>query len=147
LADNWRNGAVIALEPVPDLGVQTLLDHELARQVKLFNEEERASMTTTRITVCGLTAQTTTHRSAKAGLVTSLDVVTKAGGQAYITGVTVATKEDNATRRRDAETIVAGFQVLPPRRCSQSERPSGPALDNIGRCSKHNKRPERYASI
>jgi hypothetical protein len=48
LADNWRNGAVIALEPVPDLGVQTLLDHELARQVKFFDEEERASMTTTR---------------------------------------------------------------------------------------------------
>lgn len=58
--------------------------------------------------------KTTTRRSAKAGLVTSLDVVTKAGGQAYIAGVTVATKEDNATRRRDAETIVAGLQVLSP---------------------------------
>jgi hypothetical protein len=114
LAVAWRNVAVIALEPVPDLDVQTLLDHELARQVKFFDEQERASMTTTRSTVCGLTAQKTTRRNVNAALVTSVDVVTKTGGHSYIAGITVATEENNDTYRRDAETIVAGFQVLPP---------------------------------
>jgi hypothetical protein len=113
LADAWRNVAVIALEPVPDLDVQTLLEHELARQVKFFDEHERASMTTTRSTVCGLTAQKTTYGNANGGLVASVDVVTKTGGQSYIAGITVATEENNDTYRRDAETIVAGFQVLP----------------------------------
>ena len=113
-ADNRRTSAVVAIEHVPDLGAEEILDHELARQVKFFDEEERASMTTARTTVCGLTAQKTTRRKAKIGMFTSVDVVTKAGGQAYVAGVTVVTPEGNATYLRDAESIVTGFQVLPP---------------------------------
>ena len=114
LSSNWRNVAVVALEPVPDLDVEALFDREKDRMVQFFNEEERASMTTTRKSICGLAAQQISRRSAEKGLITAVDVVTKTGGKAYVVGVLVSTKDGDERYRRDAETILNGFQVLPP---------------------------------
>jgi hypothetical protein len=43
-----------------------------------------------------------------------LSVVTKAGGNTYQAAVVQAIESGNPTHERDAETILAGFEVLPP---------------------------------
>ena len=74
-------------------------------------------------TVCGLPARKYTRNATDAGLgggaptgrtVTSLHVIAKQDEDVYWAQVIVGVQPGNSEYDRDAETIVSGFQVLPP---------------------------------
>jgi hypothetical protein len=48
-------------------------------------------------------------------------VVIKTGGDTYLVGLVQTVESDNPTYQRDAETILTGFQMLPPAPASPSD--------------------------
>jgi hypothetical protein len=118
-----QNVAVVALEPAPDADAQKLFDTLRADLVKQLEAKNLpTNVKTTARTVCGLPAQMLVHPGASPGTAagapparpsTVLQVVSKTGGQTYLISVTVTVQSDT-THQRDAETILTGFEVLPP---------------------------------
>jgi hypothetical protein len=130
-----QNVVVVSLEPVPlphadadadaDADARAIFEHLRADLVKMLDAKGlRMDLTTTAGTVCGLPAETITFAGADAGLgamtapqgrpATMLHVVTKVGGDTYLVAVSQTIEPDNPTYQRDGETILTGFQVLPP---------------------------------
>jgi disulfide bond formation protein DsbB len=63
----------------------------------------------------------TSLRVAQARPVTMLLVVIKTGGDTYLVGLVQTVESDNPTYLRDAETILTGFQMLPPASAKPSD--------------------------
>jgi hypothetical protein len=115
--DPPQNVVLVTLEEVPDVDAQTIFDRTRAEVVELLEEESvPTDMTTTAGTVCGLPAQTITYAgdAANAHPLTILSVVAEAGGDTYQAAVVQTIQPGDPTHERDAETILAGFEVLPP---------------------------------
>jgi hypothetical protein len=114
------------IEPAPDADAQTSFERTRADLVYMFDEEGLpTNLETTVGTVCGLPAWTVTYagtdmrvgtslRVAQARPVTMLLVVIKTRGDTYLVGLVQTVESDNPMYQRDAETILTGFQVLPP---------------------------------
>jgi hypothetical protein len=113
-----QNVVVVTLESVPDVDAQTIFDKTRADLVEIVDEQNvPTDLTTTAGTVCGLPAETITYAgdaTLNAHPVTTLSVVTKAGGDIFQAAVVQTIEPGNPTYERDAETILMGFEVLPP---------------------------------
>jgi hypothetical protein len=113
-----RNVVVVTLEAVPDVDAQTIFDKTRTDLVDVLAEHNvPTDLTTTSGTVCGLPAETITYAGDAAHdafPVTILSVVAKAGGDTYQAAVVQTIHPANSTYERDAETILTGFEVLPP---------------------------------
>lgn len=123
--DNFKPNAVVTLQKIsadigkPDLILQAQND-QLGKRLKVTD------MTSESTTVCGAPAMSSTYTAPEVKLgpkipaipprtATSLGVVYKAGDTAYVATLTVQTvKPDNQTYVKDAETILKGFQIVPP---------------------------------
>jgi hypothetical protein len=114
----------VIVESVPDADAQTIFDGFQASLANILHEEGvQADMTRTAGTLCGLPSETVTLAGADMRMgaalnampgspVTTLLVVAESGGHTYLIGVAQAIDPDNPTYQRDAETILAGFEVL-----------------------------------
>lgn len=120
-----QNVVVVGLEPAPDADAQAIFDNLRVELVKMLDAKNLTTdLTTTAGTVCGLPTQTITYAGTAMGLgamnapqgrpATILNVVTKSGGHTYLVTLMTTTEPDNPKYQRDAETILRGFQVLPP---------------------------------
>lgn len=108
----------LGILPEPaDGDMQTILDDLKTQMISVLEANDmRTNYVTTETTVCGQPARTHTSEGTLPGrTVTGLHVVTKHEGNVYWAQVVVGVKPDNATYKRDADTIVSGFQMLPPR--------------------------------
>lgn len=125
-ADGFAPNAVVTLQKInSDLGKpQQLLDaqnEQLSRKLKVTD------MKSVPAEVCGALAMSTTYTAPEVKVnpkvptipprrATSLGVVYKAGDVSYVVTLTVQTvKPDDQTYVKDSETILKGFQMLPPR--------------------------------
>lgn len=112
--------AVVTLEPAPDADTQAIFDYVRADLVQMLDAEDLPTdHTTAAATVCGLPAETVTYTDAAARelqtlAITALNVVIKVGGDTYLVTVQAITESDDPTYQRDTETILTGFEVLPP---------------------------------
>jgi Probable lipoprotein LpqN len=118
-ADGFVPTAVVTLESAPG----TIQD-----QQKIFDQErttlaDRVGVTnlqTTDTTLCGRTAELVSYDAPAMGRIPprkarTLIVIGAFNGNTYAATVTVqATEPDNPTYAHDAETILTGFQMLPP---------------------------------
>lgn len=125
-ADGFTPNAVVTLQRVSsDLGKpEQLLD---AQNEQLAKKLKATDMTSVPADVCGAPALSSTYTAPEVKLgpkapaipprkATSLGVVYKSGDVAYVATLTVQTvKPDNQTYVKDSETILNGFQLLPPR--------------------------------
>jgi hypothetical protein len=124
-ADGFTPNAVVTLQKVAaDIGKpEQILDaqnQQLAKKLKVTD------MNSTPAQVCGAPAMSTSYTAPEVKVspkikpipprkATSLGVVYKAGDVTYVATVTVQTvKADNGTFVQDSETILKGFQLLPP---------------------------------
>lgn len=120
-AEYPRKIVAVALDRVSDAShadAQTIFDGTRTDLVELFAERGWSTeLTTTAGTVCGLPAETVTYAGAPtpdAKPITMLWVVTETSGHTYLAMVTQDTEPNDTTYQRRAETILSGFQVLPP---------------------------------
>jgi hypothetical protein len=113
-----QNVVMVTLESVPDVDAQTIFDKTRADLVEILDEQNvPTDLTTPAGTVCGLPVETITYAgdaALNARPVTILSVVTKAGGDTFQAAVVQTIEPGNPTYERDAETILMGFEVLPP---------------------------------
>jgi hypothetical protein len=116
--DPPQNVVLVTIESVPDVDAQTIFDKTRTDLVEILEEENvPTDLTTTAGTVCGLPAETITYAgdaALDAHPVTILSVVAEAGGNTYQAAVVQTIEPGNPTYEGDAETILAGFEVLPP---------------------------------
>lgn len=124
--DNFTPNAVVTLQKVSsDLGrPEQLLD---AQNQQLAKKLKANDMTSSPADVCGSPAVSSTYTAPELKLspkvptipprkATSLGVVYKSGEVTYVATLTVQTvRPDNQTYVKDSETILKGFQLLPPR--------------------------------
>lgn len=125
-ADGFTPNAVVTLQKISsDLGKPAqLLD---AQNEQLSKRLKATDMKSVPAEVCGAPAMSTTYTAPEVKVspkvppipprkATSLGVVYKAGDVSYVVTLTVQTvKPDNQTYVQDSETILKGFQMLPPR--------------------------------
>jgi len=124
-ADGFTPNAVVTLQKV-DSGIgkpQQLLDAQNEQLAKKLKVTDMASVPSN---VCGAPAMSTTYTAPEVKVspkippipprkATSLGVVYKSGDVTYVATLTVQTvKPDNQNYVKDSETIVKGFQLLPP---------------------------------
>jgi hypothetical protein len=113
-----RNVVLVTLERVPDVDARTIFDQTRADLVQLFEEQNwPTDLTATAGTVCGLPAETLVYAgdpALNARPATILWVAIKAYGHTYLAAMTQTIEPGNPTYQRDAETILSGFEVLPP---------------------------------
>lgn len=118
VADDFVPNVVVTLERVT--GVDGA---ELAFQQQQQGLQEMLGATEVRVsehTQCGLPAQTVDYLAPQMGNVgphpaSVLMVVLETNSVMYLVGVTAQTFDpDNPTYRRDVDTVLSGFQVLPP---------------------------------
>ena len=113
-----QNVVVVTLEVMPDVDAQTIFDKTRTDLVEMLDEKNLPTdLTTTAGTVCGLPAETITYAGdapQNAHPATILSVVAEAGGDTYQAAVVLTTEPGKPTYERDAETILMGFEVLPP---------------------------------
>jgi Probable lipoprotein LpqN len=113
-----RNVVLVSLERVPDVDARTIFDRTRADLVQLFEVQNwPTDLTTTAGTVCGLPAETLVYAgdsALNARPATILWVVITAYGHTYLAAMTQTIEPGNPTYQRDAETILSGFEVLPP---------------------------------
>ena len=124
-ADGFTPNAVVTLQKVAaDIGKpEQILDaqnQQLAKKLKVTD------MNSSPAKVCGAPAMSTSYTAPEVKIspkinpipprkATSLGAVYKAGDVTYVATVTVQTvKADNPTYTKDSETILKGFQLLPP---------------------------------
>lgn len=127
-ADGFTPNAVVTLQKVPgDIGkpeqILQAQNEQLSQKLKV------TGLNSTSTEVCGAPAMSTsytapeldlTKRNPKAPKIppraaTSLATVYKSGDSTYVATLTVQTvKPDNPTFAQDSETILKGFQLLPP---------------------------------
>lgn len=127
-ADGFTPNAVVTLQKVPgDIGkpeqILQAQNDQLSQKLKV------TGLNSTSTEVCGAPAMSTsytapeldlTKRNPKAPKIppraaTSLATVYKSGDSTYVATLTVQTvKPDNPTFAQDSETILKGFQLLPP---------------------------------
>lgn len=127
-ADGFTPNAVVTLQKVPgDIGkpeqILQAQNDQLSQKLKV------TGLNSTSTEVCGAPAMSTSYtapeldlnkRNPKAPKIppraaTSLAVVYKSGDSTYVATLTLQTvKPDNPTYAQDSETILKGFQLLPP---------------------------------
>jgi FlaG/FlaF family flagellin (archaellin) len=125
-ADGFTPNAVVTLQKVAgDLGKPDQILQ--AQQEQLNKKLNLKDVTTTATNVCGATALSSTYTTPELKLspkippipprkATSLGTVYRAGDANYVATVTVQTiKPDDPTYVKDADEILKGFQLLPPR--------------------------------
>lgn len=121
-----QNVAIVSLDRAePDSDAQAILD-DLRSGLKDMLEAKQlpTDFATTPGTVCGLPAQALVFAGTATRLggmtlpqgrpATALHVVAEAGGHTYLIQLTTTTEPDDPKYQRDVETILTGFQVLPP---------------------------------
>jgi hypothetical protein len=120
-AEYPRKIVAVALVRVPnasDADAQAVFDDTEAGLAELFAERGwPTELTATAGTVCGLPAETVTYAGAPtpdSHPITMLWVLVETNGQTYLAMVTQDIEPDDPTYQRQAETILSGFQVLPP---------------------------------
>jgi hypothetical protein len=119
-ADNGfpRNVVGVTVDQVPGDDAQTIFDDNRAGLVALLEERGwPTSFQMTADTVCGFPAERHTYAgdpALDARPVTALWVVARACGHTYLIGLTQTIEPGHPTYQRDADMILAGFQVLPP---------------------------------
>jgi hypothetical protein len=124
-ADKFTPNAVVTLQKVPisvgkpDMILQAQND-QLTKKLKVTDMQTKST------TVCGATAVTSSYTAPEMKLgpnfptipprkATSLAAIYKSGDSYYVSTLTVQTvKGDNPTYIKDSETIIKGFQMLPP---------------------------------
>lgn len=118
VADNFVPNVVVTLEPVS--GVD---DAGLAFEQQRLGLQDMLGATDLRVsdhTLCGLPAQTIDYLTPPLGNVrphpaTVVMVAIDTDTAMYVTSLTAQTFEpDDPTYRRDVDTMLSGFQVLPP---------------------------------
>lgn len=120
-----QNVAVVSLERAPDTDAQATLDDVRGSTKEMLEAKQLPTdFTTTPGTVCGLPAQTLVFAGTATGSgdmtlpqgrpTTALQVVAAAGGHTYLISLMTTTEPNDARYQRDAQTILTGFQVLPP---------------------------------
>ncbi|SEH84720.1 hypothetical protein SAMN04489835_4838 [Mycolicibacterium rutilum] len=122
--DESPHVVVVAVSEVANISAEALLDKGSADIVALL-EEDGLSLdgAVEDHTVCGLPARTLSwedtriSEDAPAGdepaPAAALQVVAKGGGRTYHVLLMIGGEYDNPTYQRDAEAILAGFEVLP----------------------------------
>ncbi len=108
----------LGILPEPaDGDMQTILDDLKTEMITVLDANDmRTNYVTTATTVCGQPARVHTSEGSLPGrTVTGLHVVTQHEGNVYWAQVVVGIKPDNSTYKREADTIVSGFQMVPPR--------------------------------
>ena len=120
-----QNVVAVMVESVPDADAATIFDDFNASLADILEEEGLLTdLTRTAGTLCGLPSETVTVAGADMTMgttvnalpsepATTLLVVTESGGDTYLIAVVQTLDPDNPTDRRDAETILTGFEVLP----------------------------------
>jgi predicted small secreted protein len=108
---------LVSLEPAPDADAQTIFDGLRANLATSLDAKGLpAELATATTTVCGLPAQTVTYTNTgvqPARTVTTLHVVSKVGGDTYLSAVIATSERDDPTYRDDSKTILEGFEMLP----------------------------------
>lgn len=116
---NFTPTAVVTLEPVADGqgDPQTIFDQERAALVEHLGA---TGLQTTKTTLCGDNAELVNYDAPSMGRVPprkakTLMVTGTFGGNSYVATVTVqSTDSADPTYARDSDTILTGFQFLPP---------------------------------
>jgi hypothetical protein len=111
--DELPQGRVaVFVEPVSDAEVPTLFDDFTAGLEQVLAEEGLPSeLTRTAGTHCGLRSETVAVAGPDPA--STLLVVAESGGDTYLIAVAQTTNPDSPSHRRNAETILTGFEVLP----------------------------------
>jgi hypothetical protein len=118
-AKNFMTTAVVTLESVPggNTDHQTIFDQERAT---LIDRLGVTGLHTVQTTLCGDTAEIVSYDTPRTRRIPSrriktLMVASAFNGKTYVATVTVqSTKAGNHKSARDTETILTGFQMLPP---------------------------------
>ncbi len=118
-ADDFMPTAVVTLESVPggNTDHKTIFDQERAA---LIDRLGAAGLQTVETTLCGVTAEIVSYDAPSMGRIPprkikTLMVANAFNANTYVATVTVqSTEPDNRTYARDTETILTGFQMLPP---------------------------------
>jgi hypothetical protein len=117
IAQAFAPNVVVGLESGPVTDAQTLLRRERSALTTLGGA---TNVVVKPATVCGYPAESVTYTAPRMGGIASrratlLDTVGSFGGKGYVASVTIQTTDpDNPTYLRDAQTILTGFQMLPP---------------------------------
>lgn len=112
--------AVVTLESVPgDQDPDDVFDENRSNLVKMMGAFDLVTKVNT---TCGLPSETTDYIAPPMGPaprrpITMHAVVSKTGRATYLATLTIQTADgDDPTYQRDAQEIIDGFQMLPPRR-------------------------------
>jgi hypothetical protein len=119
MADNFMPTAVVTLESVPGAATddETIFDQERAALVDRLGA---TGLHTTEITLCGDKAELVNYDAPSMGhipprKIRTLMVAATFDTNTYVVTVTVqSTDPDNPAYARDTETVLTGFQMLPP---------------------------------
>jgi hypothetical protein len=116
-----RKIATVALKRLPnasDANAQTIFDGSRAELADTFTKRGwPTALTTTETTVCGLPAERVTYAgdpALNAASMTMLWVAVDTDADTYLVMVSQDFQPQDPTYQRGAETILSGFQVLPP---------------------------------
>jgi hypothetical protein len=118
-ANDFMPTAVVTLESVPggNTDHKTIFDQERAA---LIDRLGAAGLQTVETTLCGDTAEIVSYDAPGMGRIPprkikTLMVASAFNANTYVATVTVqSTEPDDRTYARDTETILTGFQMLPP---------------------------------
>jgi hypothetical protein len=124
-AEGIQDVVVVVAEEVPDVATEVIFDDGYATLVdELEKRGLPTNMTRTAGTVCGNPAETSTYEDSagtmgaaargEAPAASFLQVVAETGGRTYLVFVLAIGADDTPAYQRDAETILTGFEVLPP---------------------------------
>jgi hypothetical protein len=119
LANNFMPTAVVTLESIPGENAdhQTIFDQERAALVDRLGATGLHAIETT---LCGEKAEIVSYDAPRMGRIPrrkikTIMVASAFGADTYVATVSVqSTEPDNRTYVRDTETILTGFQMLPP---------------------------------
>jgi hypothetical protein len=119
VADNFMPTAVVTLESVPGAATddETIFDQERAALVDRLGA---TGLHTKEITLCGDKAELVDYDAPSMGRIPprkirTLMVAATFDTSTYVTTVTVqSTDPDNPVYTRDTDTVLTGFQMLPP---------------------------------
>jgi hypothetical protein len=116
-ANQFAPNLVVTVEPTPAAEVRTIYEQARRNLVRMAGATDLASEPTR---VCGLPAELVSYRGAATGAspvgrsLTTLYVATRVGDRSVLISATIQTTEpDDPTYRRDAATMLNGFEVLP----------------------------------
>lgn len=116
-AEPPHNVVLVSLEPAPDVDAQTMFDQLRTQLTRTLDAKGLPTeLAATATTVCGLPAQTFTYANTRvqpAQTVTVLQVMSKVGGDTYLSAVIATTERDDPRYQGDAEMILKGFEMLP----------------------------------